>query len=103
MVPTLEPDQPPIDRMQSQASLRISVCKDARVLITNSKAMILALQADLDNGESVKALRRFNRLLSNLPADTWGETQCHHHQAALQITVCHCAGSWLDWVAASHT
>jgi hypothetical protein len=31
------------------------------------------LQAELDNGESVKALRRFNRLLSNLPADSWGE------------------------------
>jgi hypothetical protein len=33
----------------------------------------MGLQAELDNGESVKALRRFNRLLSNLPADSWGE------------------------------
>ncbi len=39
---------------------------------------VLALQANLDNGESVKALRRFNRLLSNLPADTWGEHQPKH-------------------------
>ena len=39
------------------------------------KVSMHALQADLDNGESVKALRRFNRLLSNLTADTWGESQ----------------------------
>ena len=43
----------------------------------------VSLQAELDNGESVKSLRRFNRLLSNLPADSWGEglpTEAHAEQ-----------------------
>ena len=32
-----------------------------------------ALQGELDNGAAVAALRRFNDLLANLPADSWGE------------------------------
>jgi hypothetical protein len=30
-------------------------------------------QAELDGGESIQALRRFNQLLRELPADGWGE------------------------------
>ncbi|CAK0787163.1 hypothetical protein CVIRNUC_010379 [Coccomyxa viridis] len=32
---------------------------------------VQSLEACLDGGESIKALRRFNRLLANLPADSW--------------------------------
>ena len=30
------------------------------------------MQDELDNGESIKALRRFNQLLRDVPADSWG-------------------------------
>ena len=30
------------------------------------------MQAELDGGESIQALRRFNKLLRELPADGWG-------------------------------
>ena len=54
----------------------------------------VSLQAELDNGESVKALRRFNRLLSNLPADSWGEglpTEAHAEQGLRGLSAeCHC-------------
>ena len=32
-------------------------------------------QAELDNGASIAALRRFNDLLANLPAGSWGEAE----------------------------
>lgn len=37
----------------------------------------LCKQAELDNGESIKALRRFNDLLRDLPADSWGVQAFH--------------------------
>ncbi len=52
------------------------------------------LQADLDNGESVKALRRFNRLLSNLPAETWGKGQRQHCIAAREASAGGCSVLW---------
>lgn len=34
------------------------------------------LQAELDNGAAIAALRRFNNLLAALPAESWGERRC---------------------------
>ncbi len=34
---------------------------------------VRALEAELDNGAAIEALRRFNENLKNLPADRWGE------------------------------
>lgn len=36
-----------------------------------SKEVVESLEAELDQGESIKALRRFNDNLRNLPADKW--------------------------------
>ncbi|CAL8465016.1 g4551 [Coccomyxa elongata] len=36
-----------------------------------SRETVQQLEAELDNGESIRALRRFNDLLQNLPAQSW--------------------------------
>jgi hypothetical protein len=38
-----------------------------------SHETIISLEAELDNGSSIAALRRFSDNLRNLPADQWGE------------------------------
>ncbi|EFN57629.1 expressed protein [Chlorella variabilis] len=48
-----------------------------------SRETVRALEAELDNGASIAALRRFNDLLANLPAGSW--------EAALRPVMCELA------------
>ncbi len=49
-----------------------AISKDDRAHWKKTECSPMLLQAELDCSESVKALRRFNDLLQNLPADSWG-------------------------------
>ena len=50
------------------------------------------MQAELDSGESIKALRRFNQLLRDVPADSWGASLAlppvHHYKAQAGCAIC---------------
>ena len=56
---------------------------DAEALISHEA--VRALEAHIDNGPSMAALRRFNDNLRKLNADTWSAHSLHTTQASVRF------------------
>lgn len=59
-------------RRQQGSSGQVQRCSASPAAVPHRPAAAAAIQAELDNGASIAALRRFNDNLANLSAESWG-------------------------------